>query len=339
MGFPSSGIEASYRNPLNEVQRFFTQFHKKHFKVYNVCSERHYDAQKFENDVCEGLVCHDYVWDDHNPPAMNIIEPMVEDMVAFLNKDTAQNVVAIHCKAGKGRTGMIISCLLLKLGLAESANAALRMFGEKRTQDGKGVTIPSQIRYVHYYSKRLEEGAWREPRKFILKHVRLITVPNFDSAMQGGGCDPYFHIKMRNKAGKVVKVYDWSASKANKVRHVKSKENQADLDCSKEEKPVVLYGDVKFVFYDYDTFSSDDKMCSFWINTTYVDNTYIRLSKRVIDTARKDKKCLHFSSEFEIELYLAVDDSDSVVELVDIGGYDHDEDEDTDEEPSAVNED
>ena len=35
-GFPSSGVEGMYRNPLSEVQRFFKKRHDKHYKVSRV---------------------------------------------------------------------------------------------------------------------------------------------------------------------------------------------------------------------------------------------------------------------------------------------------------------
>ena len=37
MGFPSVGVEASYRNPMHEVQRFFAERHEGVCKVYNLC--------------------------------------------------------------------------------------------------------------------------------------------------------------------------------------------------------------------------------------------------------------------------------------------------------------
>ena len=42
MGFPSSGAEGIYRNPLPEVQRFLHEYHAGKFMVYNLCSERDY---------------------------------------------------------------------------------------------------------------------------------------------------------------------------------------------------------------------------------------------------------------------------------------------------------
>lgn len=43
------------------------------------------------------------------------------------------NVIAIHCKGGKGRTGMVIACLLLKQGIKDSPSEALTLFAQKRT--------------------------------------------------------------------------------------------------------------------------------------------------------------------------------------------------------------
>ena len=40
MGFPSSNIEGLFRNPMEEVQRFFETRHPEHAKIFNLCSER-----------------------------------------------------------------------------------------------------------------------------------------------------------------------------------------------------------------------------------------------------------------------------------------------------------
>ena len=64
MGFPSEGVEANYRNPLPEVQRFFREKHPDgKVRIYNLCSEREYPPSKFE-----GIgTCTWYPFDDHNP--------------------------------------------------------------------------------------------------------------------------------------------------------------------------------------------------------------------------------------------------------------------------------
>lgn len=43
----------------------------------------------------------------------------------------------------------------MHLGLCSTATEALDLFGARRCSDSAGVTIPSQIRYVHHYEKVL----------------------------------------------------------------------------------------------------------------------------------------------------------------------------------------
>jgi hypothetical protein len=50
MGLPSTGLESSYRNPEDEVARFFQLRHNGHFMIYNL-AERSYDYSKFDDQV------------------------------------------------------------------------------------------------------------------------------------------------------------------------------------------------------------------------------------------------------------------------------------------------
>ena len=65
MSFPSSGKLAMYRNPIEEVSRFFNTKHPDHYKLYNLCSERSYDATFFNDNVERVLI------DDHNVPRLS----------------------------------------------------------------------------------------------------------------------------------------------------------------------------------------------------------------------------------------------------------------------------
>jgi hypothetical protein len=47
------------------------------------------------------------------------------------------NVVVIHCKAGKGRTGLMICCYLMYSGRCATASEALQLFAQRRTLNQK----------------------------------------------------------------------------------------------------------------------------------------------------------------------------------------------------------
>ena len=91
MGLPSLSIEGLYRNPIDEVVRFFNTLHAEHFLVINLCSERRYASQHFGDRV----LC--FPFDDHNPPPLSTIVEFCTTVDRFLQEDD-KNVVAIHCK-------------------------------------------------------------------------------------------------------------------------------------------------------------------------------------------------------------------------------------------------
>lgn len=151
MGYPSSGLEGMYRNSMDSVKKFLQLRHKGSFKVYNLCieSDRQYPAGTFEKMQTFGF-------HDHNPPPLTMMENFCKEADEYL-KISNLNVAVVHCKAGKGRTGTMICAYLLYSEFFRMARDALMYYAMARTNDGLGVTIPSQIRYVYYYEHMLHK--------------------------------------------------------------------------------------------------------------------------------------------------------------------------------------
>jgi phosphatidylinositol-3,4,5-trisphosphate 3-phosphatase/dual-specificity protein phosphatase PTEN len=173
MGYPSTGYEKIYRNQMEDVQAFLKEYHHQHYKVYNLCSERNYPPSKFLNFSA-------FPFDDHNVPPIEKIYAFCEDASAWLDQNS-KNVVAVHCKAGKGRTGMMI-CALLAYKYPEKLDidTAFNFYGSRRTLDGKGVTIPSQVRFSQYFisvSQSFKDGTWNNERE-AYKELVSIQISN-----------------------------------------------------------------------------------------------------------------------------------------------------------------
>jgi hypothetical protein len=86
----------------------------------------------------------------------------------------------------------MICCYLLHSKLCESAEESLNYYGRQRTQNEKGVTIPSQRRYINYYERMLKTPHLKyQPVYLYLRTLVLDPVPNFTTPF-GGTADSCF---------------------------------------------------------------------------------------------------------------------------------------------------
>uniref|UniRef100_A0A672RGA7 Phosphatidylinositol-3,4,5-trisphosphate 3-phosphatase n=1 Tax=Sinocyclocheilus grahami TaxID=75366 RepID=A0A672RGA7_SINGR len=106
MSFPSSGKQALYRNPIREVARFLDTKHLDHYKVFNLCSEKGYDPKFFHYRVERIMI------DDHNVPSLEDMLRYTTCVREWMAADS-RNVIAIHCKGGKERTGTVCSSMIV----------------------------------------------------------------------------------------------------------------------------------------------------------------------------------------------------------------------------------
>ena len=168
MGFPSVGCESIYRNSSTDIKKFFHQYHNDKVKIYNLCLEKNriYNKNNFEKFMV-GL----FPATDHNPCPIKLILEFCVDICLYLikNKDA---VAAVHCKAGKGRTGVMICSYLVFSGLCENTEKALRYYARIRTKNNAGITIPSQKRYIRYFESFLKANFHPPYIYFIPKIIR-----------------------------------------------------------------------------------------------------------------------------------------------------------------------
>ena len=338
MGYPAEGREAMFRNPMDHVVSLFEKYHKGHYKIYNLCSERSYPPNRFGGNFAR------FPFDDHNTSPMELLLRICEDIFTYLNADTiteipttgkgglktpldaAQkkpaNVVSIHCKAGKGRTGLVICCYLLYTGMCQTADEALKVFGDRRTKDGKGVQIPSQRRYITYFEQLIHTYHGCIPRSYVfLKQIVLTTTPKFDA---DGGSDPFALVKVRSSdhchkgighlEGNVAEPYVTVSDSRNlaKPTHVVNKLNVA-VPLNVATGP----DDIKIVLFDEDT-GRNELMCAFWVHCGFLPHNpdgvgSVAIPKMCVDDAVRDTSHKAFTEDFMVRLEYLVESSETVI--------------------------
>eukprot|EP00736_Rhodelphis_marinus_P003797 Rmarinus@m.9534 len=284
MGGKFSAVERFYRNPVDEVLRFLEDKHRDHYKIYNLCIERVYDPELFGASVAN------FPFEDHNCPPIEVLHPFAISAKEWLKQDI-DNVVIVHCKAGKSRTGLMICVLLLYLGFFKSPGEAIDFYNRRRTHDLKGLTLPSQRRYVNYYHHILTEldGIAPPPTPRYLHRVRLVN------------CPPQLRtfVEIMDHQGVVH-----SSRGLRCVREVP--ENAVNIFI---DPPVKIAGDVKFVFKEYGTFR-DKTLFYVWVHTYFTndaedgyggdDEGVYRFSMKLLD---KFSRKAEFPSDFRVDVH------------------------------------
>jgi len=151
----NSCLTSIYRNPLQEVGRFFETYHSGKYLIVNCCPELPYSTASFPTGKF-----HKFDIQDHTPPTMAQFVEYIQLVDEFLSIHPA-NVFAVHCKGGKGRTGSLLVAYLLYSRQCENLADALHTFALARSDLAhrgslQGVETPSQVRYLWQFGQLLE---------------------------------------------------------------------------------------------------------------------------------------------------------------------------------------
>ena len=153
MSFPASGVEQMYRNSISDVRavssmsRLSTSCERSMARtsLYSTWAggptiragsrRPDWESYLFLGKIITRLRC--MCCSKHVRKCTSI--SLVISWWIYLIGDV-KNVAVIHCNAGKGRTGTLISCYLMYSGLSDNAVDAMKYYGWKRFSHGRGVT-------------------------------------------------------------------------------------------------------------------------------------------------------------------------------------------------------
>uniref|UniRef100_A0A671LAR7 Tensin 1b n=1 Tax=Sinocyclocheilus anshuiensis TaxID=1608454 RepID=A0A671LAR7_9TELE len=185
VSFPSNVEEPSYSANIKEVATMLRSKHGDNYLLFNL-SEKRYDISKLNPKVL------DFGWPDHHAPALDKICSICKAMDTWMNADS-HNVVVLHNKGNRGRTGVVVAAYMHYSNISASADQALDRFAMKRFYEDKVLPVgqPSQRRYVQYFSGLLSGRIKINNKPLFLHHVIMHGIPNFESK---GGCRPFLKI-------------------------------------------------------------------------------------------------------------------------------------------------
>jgi len=276
MSFPAEGFPSLFRNPLPSVSNMLNTKHSFNYRIFNL-SGIEYDYSKFGYNVEE------YPWPDHYPPPIELLFEACRDMHAWLQSDP-EHVAVVNCLAGKGRTGTLICCYLLYSGRFSNPEYALLYYKKKRFFKGGGVTQPSQVRYVHYFSEVL--NGVRSPRILSLKEVEILTEKN--CLIEKGR--PYLELYKKENLVYSSKDANSDLEDTGGLRRVFRLDYELDLE-----------GDFLCKIYNSGMFK-DKRICRFSFNTAFIDEDCGLVLKKTELDPHKFKFCRNTSESFALTL-------------------------------------
>ncbi|XP_053419307.1 phosphatidylinositol 3,4,5-trisphosphate 3-phosphatase TPTE2-like [Nycticebus coucang] len=290
MSYPAAGKHSLYRNKMTEVVRFLDMKHPNHYQVYNLCSERGYNPKHFHHRVCRLMI------DDHNVPTLREMLVFSQEVEKWLAQDE-ENVIVLHSKKGKGRTGIMACAYLIARGICVNEEDSLRFFQERRTSASNtsksgSFETPSQRRYIAYFAQLKNIYQLNLPPQKTLR-IKKIIIYSIHGVGQGNGNDLKLQILMQRKivlASKNYKIlYDMESNRV--VIHL--------FHCPP------LSDDVKVQFFSSSNLPKCYDNCAFffWFHTSFIKKNRLYLPREQLDNPHKPRTWSVYQPNFAVEVY------------------------------------
>eukprot|EP01024_Parvocaulis_polyphysoides_P013245 TRINITY_DN1516_c0_g2_i6.p2 TRINITY_DN1516_c0_g2~~TRINITY_DN1516_c0_g2_i6.p2 ORF type:complete len:471 (-),score=83.77 TRINITY_DN1516_c0_g2_i6:180-1592(-) len=176
-------------NPYSQVKGFLDLYHPNSYKVYNLCIEYPYKGE----ELFEGRYMY-FPTEDMQPPSLERMYQFCIDAYQWLQKNS-NNIVVIHCKGGKGRTGCMICALLTYLGVVQKneylefsdPQRSLSHFATLRTVDRQGITRASQKKYVRNFGEIINQNKMLLLEMIHPIRLLMIKIFGLDEDLQRSG--------------------------------------------------------------------------------------------------------------------------------------------------------
>ncbi|EAS06714.2 PTEN tumor-suppressor protein C2 domain protein (macronuclear) [Tetrahymena thermophila SB210] len=260
MNFPTQDKIVGLSKYLNE--RFKQQYY-----IWNV-SEHKYEVFPFNEQVA------DHNMPGYPNPSLQEIFMICKSVISWLNSDP-ENVAIIHCQNTRGRSALIISCLLCLNKTFNHPGEALTFFCKQtKTKDLK-ILFPSQQLYLNYFANILS-GVKLNNKPLKLKKIIFSEVPKIMRKDEKGNEDISFRPYLQLFKDSQI-IYN-SLGQGRVASY-----SQNDLSLWFDLNGVEVYEDILFRCKHYHSNQLRYPIFRMLIHTGFTHDNVLRLLKTDID--------------------------------------------------------
>lgn len=301
MGFPFSPEKRKSKrgNDIRDVSGYLQAKHNGHFMIWNI-SEDAYDYSYFADQVLE------YKFPGHPAPPLGLMFKMCTSMESWLDADE-RNIAIVHCLTGKGRTAVVLACVLTWIGEFSSPMEALNYVAIRRNSNVDALTIPSQRRYIQYFSNVLD-GVRPRAEPLLLRRVIMNGIPGYgqsdvDSDADTTGCSPYLQLFKNGRIIANAVMADSNTSSSCNRSDDGSQWVRCAAGSVSFQVDCMVQGDLLLRCRHHDKATGARvSMFRTAFHTGYVPSGVLRLTKAQLDGPNCDDR---YSDEFFIDLIFA----------------------------------
>ncbi|XP_051568954.1 tensin-3-like isoform X2 [Myxocyprinus asiaticus] len=252
--------------------------HQDKFLLINLSEKRH--------DICKlNPKVEEFGWPDLHALPLDKICAVCKTMECWLACDP-QNVVVLHCKGNKGKTGVIVAAYMHYSKISAGADQALSTVAMKKFCEDKisPSLQPSQNRYIYYFASLLSGAMKMNSSSLFLYQIYIPALLNYQS---GGGYSPFLKIYQSLQLVYSSAKYDIQGPNSKML-------------CMNIEPALLLKGDILVKCYHRHSGVSK-KECVFRVqfHTCSVHESQLAFGKGELDHACTDD---HFPADATVEL-------------------------------------
>lgn len=260
--------EPQYHHNIQEVALMLKNKHHDKFMLLNLSEKRH-DITRLNPKV------QDFGWPDLHAPPLDRICSVCKAMENWLSQDP-QNVVVLHCKGNKGKTGVMVAAYMHYSKISAGADQALTTLAMRKFCEDKVSSSlqPSQNRYIYYFSGLLSGSIQMNSSPLFLQQIVIPTLPHFQP---GGGFFPFVMIYQSLQLVFTSGVYDPQKSRARKL-------------CVTVDTPLLLKGDIMVKCFHRRSAAEREEVFRVQFHTCAVHGAQLWFRKADLDHACNDDR-------------------------------------------------